>query len=131
MNVKEVLENDPGAYYVQEELLAPLRVLYNSLQETGDDSIANGRLLDTIRQVTCSALGRPALPQAADNHCIQPLKGHRHAQCAAGSWQGCCACTSAVGQPLSEAFTPSRLDAGAMLWYGHAEVGCQAGVHSP
>ena len=51
MNVKEVLENDPGAYFIQEELLAPLKVMYNSLQETGDDSIANGRLLDCMRQV--------------------------------------------------------------------------------
>lgn len=51
MNVKEVLENDPGAYFIHDELLAPLKVMYNSLQETGDDSIANGRLLDCMRQV--------------------------------------------------------------------------------
>ena len=52
MNVKEVLENDPGAYFIHDELLAPLKVMYNSLQETGDDSIANGRLLDAMRQVS-------------------------------------------------------------------------------
>lgn len=57
MNVREVLENDPGAYYIQEELLAPLKVMYNSLQETGDDSIANGRLLDAMRQVQCFGMG--------------------------------------------------------------------------
>ena len=56
MNVKEVLENDPGAYYVQDELLAPLKVMYSSLQETGDDSIANARLLDAMRQVSCSII---------------------------------------------------------------------------
>ena len=51
MNVKEVLENDPGAYFIHDELLAPLKVMYKSLQDTGDDSIANGRLLDSMRQV--------------------------------------------------------------------------------
>lgn len=51
MNVKEVLENDPGAYFIHDELLAPLKVMYSSLQETGDDSIANARLLDCLRQV--------------------------------------------------------------------------------
>jgi len=55
-NVKEVLENDPGAYFVHDELLAPLKVMYNSLQETGDDSIANGRLLDAMRQVNSFCL---------------------------------------------------------------------------
>ena len=50
-NLKEVLENDPHAYFVHDELLAPLRIMYNSLMETGDDSIANGRLLDAMRQV--------------------------------------------------------------------------------
>lgn len=50
-NVREVLENDPSAYYVHDELLAPLKAMYASLTETGDDSIANGRLLDVMRQV--------------------------------------------------------------------------------
>lgn len=54
--MKEVLENDPGAYFVHDELLAPLKVMYNSLQETGDDSIANGRLLDAMRQVNSFCL---------------------------------------------------------------------------
>ena len=56
LNVKEVLENDPDAYYSKEELLESLLIMYNSLVETKDDSIANGKLLDVIRQV-----GRPAL----------------------------------------------------------------------
>ena len=52
MNVKEVLENDPGAFFIHDELLAPLKVMYKSLQDTGDDSIANARLLDCMRQVS-------------------------------------------------------------------------------
>ena len=49
--MKEVLENDAEAYYSKEELLEPLLVMYKSLIETKDDSIANGKLLDVIRQV--------------------------------------------------------------------------------
>jgi phosphoenolpyruvate carboxylase len=49
--VREVLESDPEAYYTKEEMLEPLHIMYNSLIETSDDSIANGRLLDVIRQV--------------------------------------------------------------------------------
>ena len=52
LNVREVLEHDPEAYYSKEELLEPLHIMYNSLIETKDDSIANGRLLDVIRQVS-------------------------------------------------------------------------------
>ncbi len=52
LNLKETLENDPEAYYNKEEMVEPLLVMYNSLIETEDDSIANGRLLDTIRQVS-------------------------------------------------------------------------------
>ena len=55
MNVKEVLENDAEAYFSKEELLEPLLVMYKSLTETKDDSIANGKLLDVIRQV-CTLL---------------------------------------------------------------------------
>lgn len=50
-NVKEVLENDPDAYYNNEELLEPLKLMYRSLMATNDDGIANGRLLDVLRQV--------------------------------------------------------------------------------
>ena len=49
-NVKEVLENDPDAYYNNEELLEPLKLMYRSLMATNDDGIANGRLLDVLRQ---------------------------------------------------------------------------------
>lgn len=59
MNVKEVLENDPGAYFIHDELLAPLKVMYSSLQNTGDDSIANARLLDCMRQVCSISLFLP------------------------------------------------------------------------
>ena len=50
--MREVLESDPEAYYTKDELLEPLHIMYNSLIETKDDSIANGRLLDVIRQVS-------------------------------------------------------------------------------
>ncbi|CAK0740175.1 hypothetical protein CVIRNUC_001230 [Coccomyxa viridis] len=56
LNVKEVLENDAEAYYSKEELLEPLLVMYKSLIDTKDDSIANGKLLDVIRQVQCFGL---------------------------------------------------------------------------
>jgi phosphoenolpyruvate carboxylase len=49
-NVKETLEGDPEAYYDSAELLEPLKLMYRSLMETHDDGIANGRLLDVIRQ---------------------------------------------------------------------------------
>ena len=62
MNVKEVLENDPGAYFIHDELLAPLKVMYKSLQDTGDDSIANARLLDCMRQVSSSPPTPPFSP---------------------------------------------------------------------
>ena len=59
-NVKEVLENDPDAYYNNEELLEPLKLMYRSLMATNDDGIANGRLLDVLRQV------RPCLVVLSD-----------------------------------------------------------------
>ena len=58
-NLKEVLENDPEAYYNSDELLEPLKLMYRSLMTTNDDGIANGRLLDVIRQVCPDWLGRP------------------------------------------------------------------------
>ena len=70
MNVKEVLENDPGAYFVHDELLAPLKVMYNSLQETGDDSIANARLLDAMRQVLNAC---PIPPPSRAGPCLHVL----------------------------------------------------------
>ena len=48
--MKEILEGDPEAYYDSAELLEPLKLMYRSLMETHDDGIANGRLLDVIRQ---------------------------------------------------------------------------------
>ncbi len=51
VNVKEALETDPEAYYTGDEMLQPLKLMYNSLHATDDDSIGNGRLLDVIRQV--------------------------------------------------------------------------------
>ena len=66
LNVKEVLENDPDAYYSKDELQENLLVMYNSLIDTNDNSIANGKLLDVIRQV-----GAPT-PSAYLRHAIGP-----------------------------------------------------------
>ncbi|KAK9814631.1 hypothetical protein WJX72_009042 [[Myrmecia] bisecta] len=57
VNVRDVLEVDPDAYYSEDELVDPLMLMYNSLIATADDSIANGRLLDAIRQVRCFGMG--------------------------------------------------------------------------
>ena len=60
--MREVLEHDPEAYSDKEELLQPLLVMYNSLIETKDDSVANGRLLDVIRQA-----------RSWDAHCVAAI----------------------------------------------------------
>ena len=66
LNGKEVLENDPDAYYSKDELLENLLVMYNSLIDTKDISIANGKLLDVIRQVG------PPFPSVYLRHTIGP-----------------------------------------------------------
>ncbi|KAL4423808.1 hypothetical protein ABPG75_001109 [Micractinium tetrahymenae] len=50
MNVTEALEADPEAYRDETELLATLRLCYDSLMATGDVHIANSQLLDVLRQ---------------------------------------------------------------------------------
>eukprot|EP00884_Botryococcus_braunii_P020823 jgi/Botrbrau1/7424/Bobra.0112s0023.1 len=55
-NLKEVLEADPDAYSTKDELLTPLMRLRQSLVETGDIAIADGTLLDVIRQVNTFGL---------------------------------------------------------------------------
>lgn len=50
-NVREVIESDPAAYTSADPVFETLRLCYNSLISTGDDHIANGKLLDVIRQV--------------------------------------------------------------------------------
>ena len=90
MNVKETLENDPEAYYSKEELVEPLLIMYNSLIETEDDSIANGRLLDVIRQVSTAAVPfvtNPTHPASSTlsspvAHSAREREEHeRHLQC--------------------------------------------------
>jgi phosphoenolpyruvate carboxylase len=49
--VKDALANDPGAYASVDQVLDPLTRMYASLTETRDDAVADGRLLDVIRQV--------------------------------------------------------------------------------
>ena len=56
LSLKDILENDPEAYYEKNELLEPLKVMYRSMLDTKDTYIANGRLLDVIRQVNCFGL---------------------------------------------------------------------------
>ena len=55
MSVEQALLSDKDAYHDKEQLLAPLRVMYKSLMDTRDDAIANGRLLDVLRQVEQSS----------------------------------------------------------------------------
>ena len=62
MSLKDILENDPEAYYDKSELLKPLRIMYESLISTHDTLIANGRLLDVIRQVLPVFLYNPPPP---------------------------------------------------------------------
>lgn len=71
--MKEVLENDPAAYFVHDELLAPLKAMYGSLMDTGDDSIANGRLLDVMRQVWHLLMQPTCASSASFQPCCQVL----------------------------------------------------------
>lgn len=50
LNLKATLQERNG-YLDIEELYAPLKLMYDSLLFTGDESAANGRLLDLLRQV--------------------------------------------------------------------------------
>jgi len=50
MSVRTALK-ERAAYADVEELLEPLKLMYDSLMSTGDEAVANARLLDLIRQV--------------------------------------------------------------------------------
>ena len=50
-SVKNMLEEDPQAYSDKDSLLESLLLMYQSLVDSNDAIIANGRLLDSIRQV--------------------------------------------------------------------------------
>ena len=124
------MENDPSAYYVHDELLAPLKAMYGSLMDTGDDSIANGRLLDVMRQVcllSCThTLPSPAfISDVNDMPCISP-------NCFTVQYS---AVNPLVDQPrMLLAQSADDLDCqsvGAMFWVGHGEAGHQAGILSP
>jgi phosphoenolpyruvate carboxylase len=58
------------AYRSTDELLQPLMMCYHSLHETGDGAIADGHLLDLIRQVTCFGLSlvRLDIRQESERH---------------------------------------------------------------
>ena len=70
--MKATLEADELAYSDKADLLGSLLMMYKSLVDTRDSLVANGRLLDTIRQARaagslCAAQlqidGLPALRQ--------------------------------------------------------------------
>ena len=48
--------NDPSVYTDKKDLLEPLMACYESLIEVGDASVAEGGILDLIRQVNCFGL---------------------------------------------------------------------------
>lgn len=50
VRLSEALEQDPMAYLTSEELIEVLKLCYESLLSTGDESMANSKLLDVIRQ---------------------------------------------------------------------------------
>lgn len=50
ISLKEALKEEPLAYENPEELTSILKLCYRSLNETGDESMANSKLLDVIRQ---------------------------------------------------------------------------------
>lgn len=50
LNLKQALEETDSFTHV-EDLFDPLKLMYESLVSTGDESTANHRLLDVLRQV--------------------------------------------------------------------------------
>ena len=78
VNVREALETDPEAYYTGEEMLAPLKMMYDSLHATNDDSIGNGRLLDVIRQVHSWMTEKTMFPVACDAEDLDSNHQHVH-----------------------------------------------------
>eukprot|EP00798_Chlamydomonas_sp_ICE-L_P012455 gene12458-15660_t len=56
MNMLTAL-HERDAYTCVEELYKPLKVMYDSLLSTGDESVANARLLDLLRQVRTFEFG--------------------------------------------------------------------------
>lgn len=55
MGVRQALE-DNDCFLNKSELFEPLKLMYESLLATGDTSVANGMLLDTLRQVSTFGL---------------------------------------------------------------------------
>ncbi len=64
------LHEDMDVYHCAAELMEPLRICYRSLHACGDGVIADGRLLDLIRRVSCFGLTlvRLDIRQEADRH---------------------------------------------------------------
>eukprot|EP00877_Chromochloris_zofingiensis_P014491 jgi/Chrzof1/9296/UNPLg00263.t1_PEPC1[v5.2] len=55
LNLKQALEETDSFTHV-EDLFDPLKLMYESLVSTGDESTANHRLLDVLRQIRCFGL---------------------------------------------------------------------------
>ena len=56
VRLTEALKMDPLAISDIEEVISVLKLCYDSLMSTGDESIANSKLLDVIRQARCFGL---------------------------------------------------------------------------
>lgn len=80
-NVREVMESDPLAYTGADDVFDTLVLCYNSLLATGDNHIANGKLLDVIRQV------RTAGPMAGGG---QPACSGGGSDGEQSVWRPCC-----------------------------------------
>jgi phosphoenolpyruvate carboxylase len=65
---RQAVESD--VYHKAEELMEPLMLSYRSLQEARAEAVADGRLLDLIRRLSCFGLtlARLDLRQEADRH---------------------------------------------------------------
>ena len=57
LNIRNALSERDG-YVEVEQLYRPLKMMYDSLLLTGDESAANARLLDLLRQVWSRVWGR-------------------------------------------------------------------------
>lgn len=102
MSVRGALE-EGGCYLDVEDLAKPLHMMYDSLMGTGDESVANARLLDLLRQVRLG--GRAHAWAHACMHgwvcayvarcwpaCRAPSRGADSRDGACAFARGCCNC---------------------------------------
>jgi hypothetical protein len=136
------------SYSDVQEMVVPLRLMYDSLLATGDNSVANGSLLDLIRQVRACCMGCSVLRRGAA--LPLPLLGPcTPAPCAQSARPGICnapgaasaacarrrhpACLHDAGWPAPAHAPATRLPLplrpGGHLWAVRHAAGHQAGVH--